>query len=211
MNLLIVAATKMEVEPFIHHFGLETGTITSLDHHIKLLVTGVGMVATAYSLGRDLALNQYDLAINAGIAGSFDPAIAIGDTVLVNEDHFSDFGAESDERFLSIDELGFGESKIIPLKTRINLPALKQVRGITVNTVHGNRQSIGAITERLRPQVESMEGAAFFYACNDARLPSLQLRAISNTVEERNTANWNIPVAVENLNKHLVGLLESIR
>ena len=109
------------------------------------------------------------------------------------------------------DEQGFGESKIIPLKTRINLPALKQVRGITVNTVHGNRQSIGAITERLRPQVESMEGAAFFYACNDARLPSLQLRAISNTVEERNTANWNIPVAVENLNKHLVGLLESIR
>jgi hypothetical protein len=42
---------------------------------------------------------------------------------------------------------------------------LKKARAITVNTVHGNDMSIKKVQERLTPQLESMEGAAFFYAC----------------------------------------------
>jgi len=211
MKLLLVAATRLEIEPTIHHFGLETGLISSRDHDIKLLITGVGMVATAYALGKELARSTYDLAINAGIAGSFGSSIQTGDVVLVTEDHFSDLGAENRDKFLAIDDLGFGESKIIPLKHKtINLPGLNYVKSITVNTVHGNKKSIEAVVERLNPQIETMEGAAFFYACNHAGLASVQLRAVSNVVEERNTANWNIHLAVKNLNDRLIELIESI-
>ncbi len=49
--------------------------------------------------------------------------------------------------------------------TGATLASLPAVSGITVNTVHGRDQSIAAVTARLAPQVESMEGAAFMYAC----------------------------------------------
>jgi len=43
--------------------------------------------------------------------------------------------------------------------------------------VHGNDDSIAAIVERLNPQLESMEGAAFFYACRELKVPCIQIRA----------------------------------
>lgn len=210
MKLLLVAATKLEIEPAIHHFGLEGNRISSQYHDIRLLVTGVGMVATAYALGKELAASDYDLAINAGIAGSFDPSLKIGQTVLVNEDHFAELGAENGETFLAIDEMGFGEGKISPLPAAVDAKNFQQVKSITVNTVHGNTKSIKSIIARLSPQIESMEGAAFFYACKEANLPSVQLRSISNVVEQRNTANWNIGLAIQNLNEELIKFIESI-
>ena len=81
---------------------------------------------------------------------------------------------------------------------------LRKVTGITVNTVHGNTESIEAIQERINPTVESMEGAAFFYACEEAQVPAIQIRAISNYVEKRSRENWNVPLAVKNLNDWLI-------
>jgi futalosine hydrolase len=52
-----------------------------------------------------------------------------------------------------------------------------------------------------------MEGAAFFYSCAQAGLPSIQLRAISNWVEPRNRDAWNIPLAISNLNQTIAQLL----
>jgi futalosine hydrolase len=44
-----------------------------------------------------------------------------------------------------------------------------------------------------------MESAAFFYVCLSQKVPFAALRAISNKVEVRNKAAWNIPQAVQNL------------
>src|SRR5205814_2365395 len=65
---------------------------------------------------------------------------------------------------------------------------LPKVTGITVNTVHGRTSTIAAVVARCRPQVESMEGAAFMYACRLAAVPYAQVRAVSNVVERRNRA-----------------------
>ena len=45
---------------------------------MDLLVTGVGMVATAAWCSRVLARTKYDVALNVGVCGSFDPAFAPG-------------------------------------------------------------------------------------------------------------------------------------
>ena len=74
-----------------------------------ILITGVGMVATAFALGRHLANNDYDLAINLGIAGSFDRNIALGEVLEITQDTFAELGAENDNEFLPIDQLGFGQ------------------------------------------------------------------------------------------------------
>ena len=79
------------------------------------------------------------------------------------------------------------------------IDSLDKVNGITVNTTHGDDASIQKIQELFQPQVESMEGAAFFYACLLEGITCTQIRTISNKVEKRNKDNWDIPLAVKNL------------
>lgn len=201
MNILLVAATKAEIYPLLTHFGEEKP--------FDVLITGVGMVATAFASGQQFAQKKYDLAINLGIAGSFDRTLNLGEVVEIEQDTLSEFGAENGNEFLPIEVLGFGESKFQPIDPMLLL-SLKKVRAITVNTVHGKETSIRKITERLNPQLESMEGAAFFYACKNSMVPSLQIRSVSNYVEKRNRENWKIGLAVKHLNDFAIELISEL-
>jgi futalosine hydrolase len=222
MKILLVAATRSEIEPLFTRFADSgnSGQLIFEGFSVDILITGVGMVATAFALGRYLALNQYDLAVNAGIAGSFDFNIALGEVVSITEDIFAEQGAEDGNEFLSLKELGLGESSQLAvgswrLADRRSYPAinlksldnLKQVKAITVNKVHGHELTISQTLSRFDAQVESMEGAAFFYACNQTKTPCLQIRAISNYVERRDKEKWNIGLAVKNLNGFLGDVL----
>ena len=211
MKVLLVAATLTEIEPLLKRFNARTlpAWFTCGNFEISALITGVGMVNTAFELGKHLAQNQYDLALNAGIAGSFDHQLAIGQVLHITDDAFADLGAEDGDEFLSIDELGFGKARvspIIPSITNHTLHSLAKVNAISVNRVHGHEMSIAKTIARLKPQLESMEGAAFFHACNQFQLPAIQIRAISNEVERRNREKWNIGLAVKNLNDCLIDL-----
>jgi futalosine hydrolase len=55
-----------------------------------------------------------------------------------------------------------------------------------------------------------MEGAAFAYVCAKMKVNAIQIRSISNQVEPRNRNNWNIPLAIKNLNEVLGSLCEEI-
>jgi len=210
MRILVVSATSLEVESLKSEAGSKSQESRVKNQGIDFLVTGVGMVATAFALGKHLTTHQYDLAINLGIAGSFDRNIATGEVVEIIEDQLSELGAEDDEAFLPIEALGFGESIF---KTDVRLSSytdqqLKQVSAITVNTVHGHEPSIKKLSGRIQPQLESMEGAAFFYACTQAGVPCLQIRAVSNYVEKRNRDAWQIGLAIKNLNSFAAELLK---
>jgi len=171
------------------------------------------MVPIAFALARHLPHNVYNLVINLGIAGSFDKNIALGELIEITEDTFAELGAEDDKNFISIEKLGLGAgifrptSSISHFTKKVNI---KQAKAITVNTVHGNDDSIAAIIERLNPQLESMEGAAFFYACRELKVPCIQIRAVSNYIEKRNRDNWQIGLAVKNLNTFAVELINQL-
>lgn len=212
MRILVVSATSFEAGSLESGGGEQRQKSRIKRQDIDFLITGVGMVATAFSLGKHLATNQYDLAINLGIAGSFDRNIALGEVVEVVEDQLSELGAEDAEVFLPVETLGFGES-IFKTNTRLSSytdQQLKQVTAITVNTVHGHQPSIQKLTGRLQPQLESMEGAAFFYACKQVGIPCLQIRAVSNYVEKRNRDAWKIGLAIKNLNSFATAFIEEV-
>lgn len=203
MLILVVAATAPEIEPLTRHFG----------NKIDVLITGAGMVPTAFKLGQHLTRLKYDLVLNLGIAGSFDRNIEPGYVVEVTEDAFSETGAEDDEQFIPITTLGFGENTFKPTATLEEVESnfyLKKARAITVNTVHGNDASIKKVQASLNPQLESMEGAAFFYACQQANAKCMQIRAVSNYVEKRNRASWQIGLAIKNLNTFAIDLIDAI-
>nr|WP_315419162.1 futalosine hydrolase [uncultured Pedobacter sp.] len=196
MKTLIVAATKAELTFFYLHFNLPDGDFVE-SKNFDLLITGVGMVATAFALGKHLS-SKYSLVVNFGIAGSFDREIALGTVLNITEDTFAELGAENGDEFLTISNLGFGENHYSPkTQKNLNLPIAK---GITVNCVTGSEKSIKNLIKRLNPTTESMEGAAVFYAGKQLNIDCLQIRSISNYVEPRNKDNWKIGLAIKNLN-----------
>ncbi len=204
MKLLLVAATKAELYKVFEHYKLK-GENFIAHPKFDILITGVGMTATAFALGKCLN-NNYNLVLNVGIAGSFDRSIPLGSLVNIETDTFAELGAEDKESFLTIDQLGMGENTY---HTSYNFNELPKVKGITVNKVHGNEISIAAILKRLKPKTESMEGAAVFYACRMYNSPCLQVRAISNYVEPRNKENWQISLAIINLNCWVINFIEN--
>jgi futalosine hydrolase len=63
------------------------------------------------------------------------------------------------------------------------------------------------VRELFDPVTESMEGAAFLYACLSEKIKCLQLRGVSNYIEERDKKNWNIPQAIQNVNEFIIDML----
>jgi len=185
MKTLIVAATNSEIT---------SETIKLLSN----LITGVGMVNTAINLTKELVGNEYDLVVNMGVSGSFSSDILIGNVVEVVEDNFSEIGFENGVSFSEFSELNIKTSYEIKGGT-----TLRKVKSITVNTVHGNEKSIDEIVKTLNPDIESMEGAAVFQVCKKFKIPCVQIRSISNKVEIRNKENWNLELAISNLNKEV--------
>ncbi|RZJ82217.1 MAG: futalosine hydrolase [Flavobacterium sp.] len=204
MKLLLVAATQAEINGVFDYFNLPDEPFVQTDS-FDVLITGVGMVATAFTMGK-IDSSNYNLVINLGIAGSFDRNIPLGTLVNIEQDIFAELGAEDHDKFIPINELGFGEISYTSTFEFANLPIVK---AITVNKVHGDQASIDRIVKLFNPQTESMEGAAVFYACTQMNIPCLQIRAISNYVEPRNRANWEIGLAVKNLNKWAIDFVKT--
>lgn len=217
MKILIVAATQFEIDSVIHQCENTNYLKPNLIEcnykkiHLTFLITGVGMVATAYYTGKILD-DTFDAAFNVGVCGSFNQHLDLGTVVNIYEDVFSELGAESGADFLSMAELGLAApTKIINLKYGVInqvLELLPKVNGITVNTVHGNETSINNVFEKFHPIVESMEGAAFMFVCENENIPYAQIRSVSNFVEVRNKDKWNIPLAIDNLNKKIIEIID---
>lgn len=209
MKTLVVAATTAELSGIYEHFNLKPGAFVP-GPGFDILITGVGMTATAFALGKTLN-NRYTQVLNLGIAGAFDRQIPLGALVHIQQETFSELGAEDKETFITLDELGFGSSTIECMS--VDNPMLINLikgTGITVNTVHGNTESIHKIAARLNPTIESMEGAAVFYAAKQTQTPCIQVRSISNYVEERNNAAWKIGMAIKNLNDWGISFLTNL-
>ena len=193
MKILIVAATQKEVS-----------LLKKQD--IDILITGAGIPNTILNLTKHLSHQDYDLAINVGICGGFDNKYNIGEVVEVTDDEFADLGYEDIDGFHSYNNQ-FNIQTIFKTKDQTQL---QSVKGITVNTVHGNEISIKNIINSVNPDIETMEGAAFFMVCQRFNIRCIQIRAISNKVEKRNLENWDIGVAIKNLNKELHDIIDAL-
>lgn len=217
MNILIASATFSEIEHLIDKVEVHqnyNNTILEASYNsseLTFFISGVGMTAMSYCMGK--ALNdKYDLAFNIGIAGSFSKKFELGHVLNITHDIFSELGAEDGDQFLTLGELKLQGTSEVNNNSVVKNPVIEglpKAKGITVNTVHGNEESIKKIVARLNPDAESMEGAAFMYACKRESLSFFQIRSISNYVDRRNKNNWNIPLALENLSSTMIRVLDA--
>jgi futalosine hydrolase len=215
-KILFVTATSSEADVLKKvggvisvHGGYRVGNL-----EISVLVTGVGSIATAWAMKQWISVNEKpDLALNAGIAGSYKDELLTGNVVMPLSDCFADAGIEDGDNFLTLSEAGLTKADEFPFRNELlcadtrysvrmkNL--LKPVRAITVNTATGSDFTRIKMINKFNPDIETMEGAAFFYICIMENIPFLAIRSISNKVEIRNKNNWNIPLALEKLSEKL--------
>ncbi|MDR0725606.1 MAG: futalosine hydrolase [Prevotellaceae bacterium] len=207
MKILVTAATPGELE-FINHAG-----------DITLANTGVGIASTVYNLTK-LLNDRYDLALNIGIAGSFSEKLNTGDVVAVYSETFGDFGIAAKDGFSTCFEENIVDANMFPFVDGILVSenaghiardlSIPLVRGLTNNTVSGEERLIERMKDKFSPDIETMEGAAFFYVCLMENVPFVEIRSISNMVEPRDTSKWDIQSAIANLSDKVNAYLAKI-
>jgi futalosine hydrolase len=206
MNVLIVAATEMEIAPFLKE-----------NNKTDFLITGVGIPATVFHLTKKIIEKKYDFVIQAGIGGTFTDSLNQGEAVLIKKDTFADLGINEKGNFKTLFETRFLGDNDFPYTDGwlVNNSLLKKnnltiVNAITINKITDDHLQIKNIQQKFSAQIESMEGAAFHYVCLQQKINFLQIRGISNVVGERDKTKWQMKTAVENLNKELLKIIQNL-
>jgi len=180
--MLVVAATERELE-FV------TGAAT--------LCCGIGPVEAALATAR--ALGEYRrrprAIVHIGIAGATrlePPALVLGSESVYCD--VIDPGSvlprvervEPDAELLAAARAALPEAHVLPIATSAN---------------------VGGGT---RCEVEAMEGFGVLRAASLAKVPAVELRAVSNAVAERDRARWRIDDALARLREAVPRLLEAL-
>ncbi len=218
MNILIVSATENEILMFKKYIFENKKTVIFIKQkaNIDFLITDVGMLFTTYKLTKELNKKKYDLIINAGIAGAFNKNLKLGEVVNIKQQTFGDFGVDDNSVFKSMFDINLIDKNKFPftdgkITNNYNIDFinnLKQVNGITVNTVSGDNNKIIKLTDKFNTDIETMESIAIFYICKIEKINFIEIRAISNYVENRDKSKWEIELAIKNLNNFLINIFK---
>jgi futalosine hydrolase len=213
MNILLVAATAKEIAPFFEYYST-----TKKWKDIDILITGIGLTATTYSLLKQIHLKKPDLVIQAGVAGCFDRKIPLGSVVIIKKEAIADQSVIELKKLKTLFDLELVPQDRFPFTKGwlennnpfLKKTGLKKVNAISINEITTSKQKVKFYQKAFQPVVESMEGAALHYTCLMEKIPFIQIRSISNYIAERDKKKWDMKKSITNLNKELIKFIESI-
>jgi predicted 5'-methylthioadenosine/S-adenosylhomocysteine nucleosidase len=158
--MLVVAATEREL---------------ALLDELDTLCCGIGPVEAALRTARALEEHRPDAVIHVGIAGSRTlepPALVLGSEAVYCDVLDPDSAlprierAQPDVTLLERARAALPEAQVLPIAT------------------------CGKVGAGTGFEVEAMEGFGVLRACELADVPAVELRAISNSPDEADRANW---------------------
>jgi futalosine hydrolase len=184
---------------------------------VSVVLSGIGAVNTAYALTQYLATQpRPSLVIQTGIAGAYVPAgVAVGSVVLADTEIYGDLGVMTTSGWRPAEEIGipiveargthpprFNYFPLDPdLVARASAVGGSRIARtgpfLTLSQVTGVRTLGDELHERFGALCESMEGAAAAHVCALHDVPFLEVRGISNLIEDRNRPAWRIKEAAE--------------
>jgi futalosine hydrolase len=211
-NIKIAVVTSVHAEKLALLEGLDQPAF-------DVEVVGVGSVSAAIETTKLLNKTKYDLVICAGIAGGFTNHTFIGNLVISDQVIAADLGAQSPERFLTLEELELGTTKFQTNSNIVqSLSSIFQdkIEGtiigtiLTLSTVTGTKTTAEQLSKRYPMAVaEAMEGFGVASAAASFSVPFVEFRAISNHIGPRDKSKWNFPEAFAQL-KRVGSLLQQI-
>jgi futalosine hydrolase len=196
---------------------------------IIFAVTGMGKINTAAATAVLIERHAPKLFINTGCAGAFpESCLAVGDLALASVEIAADDGVMTPTGWLSYEDIGipaverkskryFNEfplslaaaERAVRLATALGI-TLVRGKFVTVSTCSGTAERARELYERFSgPLCESMEGAAVAQVALRYGVDCLEVRGVSNLVEDRDLSRWNIPLAVERAQRFLLKFIVS--
>jgi futalosine hydrolase len=236
--ILIIAATPQEIVLLEHALGtavrLKTvafdyaeGRLGSLP--VVICAGGIGKINAATATTALIERHHPRLVINTGCAGAYlESGLSIGELAVASEEFLADEGVLTsmgwqDLRYMAIPTLVRGNRlyhNSLPLSKHAAEKAMQLadyygvnlVRGrfVTISTCSGTRQRGEDLFRSLRGICENMEGAAVAQVCLRYGIDCLEIRGISNHVDERDMKTWDIPRAVEAAQRFVLKYVEEM-
>lgn len=214
MSILLCAATGMEVAPTVQMMAKQ-----NYSGKVDLLITGVGLMASTYTITKQILQKQPAIIIQAGISGCIDENLNLGEVVVVKDEAVGDMGVMENDSFKTLFELNLIQKDEQPwqngklVNTHNNLlflTGLKQVQAVSVHEITTNEKRIQYYKESLKAQIEHMEGAALHFVGLMEGIPFLQIRCISNLVSVRDKTKWKLNESITNLNNELQKIINEL-
>ena len=236
--ILILTATAQEI--ILLENALATAVLTKTvafnyiegslgNQPVVICAGGIGKINAAAATAVLIEKCHPRLVINTGCSGAYlASGLSVGDLAVASDEFLGDEGVLTAEgwqdlRFMGLPTLIHGNQQFhnaIPLSKHAAEKAMhladyygvKLVRGrfITVSTCSGSRQRGEELARSFHGICENMEGAAVAQTCLRYGIDCLEIRGVSNLVDERDMNTWDIPRAVEAAQRFVVKYIEEM-
>ncbi len=232
MNLALIAPTPPESKELRREINPEPEeelkVIFERELYGKSIVfthCGVGKVNAAHSTTLILENYVIDSLILFGIGGAYSGSV--GDVAVAESENYGEEGILTKEGWKSMEfmclpllnkEREYYNS--FPMNTELVQLAIKASREaglkvkagnfVTVSQCSGTRESGDILKNRFNGICENMEGAAVAHLCILYGVPMIEIRGISNIIEDRELKNWNVEKAVSNCNRAIIELVKRL-
>ena len=200
--LLLVCATALELNAFPESVLRDPG--------ISTLRCGVGPVESTLSLCRFLA-GQKAAAItgvvNFGVGGVYpDCGLSVLDLCFAESETLGDLAICTGDGFIDLpDSLALVRHFVLENSLLAGAEKFCRSKGdpfhkgpfVTLCCASGSEERGRVLQKKYGAICENMEGAALARVCQEFGLPFLEVRSISNVVENRDLANWQLQAAAD--------------
>ena len=224
---LIRAALQDFAQESVNGVTLCSGTISG--RKITLAHSGIGKAAAAATAVSLLSSCQPEALLLFGCGGAYlGTTLGLGDLALASSEIFGDEGVATPEGFRDLAETRLAMRRT-PEKLYNNWPIDNELHDwakpllqahatdnkiklrsgpfVTVSTCTGATVVATEIVQRTKGLCENMEGAAVALACQQLSTPLLEIRGISNLVEDRDTSRWDLPAGMAAAQRAILELL----
>lgn len=233
MNIALIAPTPPESEELRSRIapppeeGLKITSEGELyGKDIIFTHCGVGKVNAAHSVTLIAENYHVDLLILFGAGGAYSGGV--GDIAVAESENYGEEGVMTKDGWKSMEYMGFPllknekeyyntfpmDTGLVRLAKKAGKDAGFNVRSgnfITVSQCSGTLEGGERLKERFDGICENMEGAAAAHICALYRIPMVEIRGISNIIEDRDMSKWNIRKAASNCNKAVIEFIKGLK
>jgi futalosine hydrolase len=222
-DLVVAGMTRLGSKSII------AGTLA--DQQVLICVGGMGKVNAAHATALMIAEFSPKSLLIFGVGGAYPASGAVvGDIALAQVEIAGDEGVLTHDGFKDMEYIGIPLIKTATSAIFTTYPAseplFKQALRtlvtssepgrtdvhygpfVTLSTCTGTAARAQELEERYHGLCENMEGAAAAQVAGLHAVPWLEVRGISNIVEDRDMQKWDIPKAAEAAQKAVLRILE---
>jgi len=224
---LVQLVRELRAEPVDAGGGRRIWRADTESGQVYLAISGIGKVNAA--VVSTLLLERFSprLVVNIGCGGAYrGSGLQVGGLAVAIAEVYGDEGVLTLDGWHSLELIGIPSverkgnrysnefplsmqtaTRVFQFAASLGLP-VKRGKFITVSTCSGTSNRGDELYSRFGGICENMEGAALAHVALLYDTPMLEVRGISNMVEDRDISKWDIPLSVEMVQRFIYRCLE---